>query len=75
MILIGVRKLGLLSKAANTGNVEMWKDVVAVVQAAEHHLLREVHAVVKGKTTVQCCPLEIAYQNVREVKPATQADC
>lgn len=42
MILTGVRKLGLLLKAASTGNIAIWKTVVAAVERAEHLLLKEV---------------------------------
>ena len=44
MVLTGVRKLGLLLKAANTGNMEMWKTVVAAVEAADRDLLKEVQS-------------------------------
>ena len=44
MVLTGVRKLKLLLKAANTGNIEMWATVVAAVEAADRDLLKAVQS-------------------------------
>eukprot|EP00752_Nemacystus_decipiens_P011383 g10115.t1 len=41
IVLKAVRKLGLLLKAASTGNVEMWETVMKAVNATDDHLFRE----------------------------------
>eukprot|EP00752_Nemacystus_decipiens_P016169 g14462.t1 len=69
MVLKAVRKLGLLSKTASTGNVKMWETVVETIKATDDHLFREALQMEPwhGDTVLTSAVISGEHQMVEEV--------